>query len=144
MTEKHTESGTKLVTGYKRDGRCIYSKQGKRELAQACLRPGVSVAGMALRYGVNANLLRKWIRAYQEDGQSKFPMAPSAKPDTPRLLPVIQVEQTVSARRGDDAPMNVVADRSIEIVVSAFTVRLRGAVDPQQLSAVLDCLARAR
>ena len=144
MTEKHTESGTKLVTGHKRDGRCIYSKQGKRELAQACLRPGVSVAGMALRHGVNANLLRKWIRAYQEDGQSKLPMAPSLKPDAPRLLPVIQVEQTVSTRRGEDAPMNVVCDHRIEIVVSAFTVRLRGAVDPEQLSAVLDCLVRDR
>jgi Transposase len=69
MTEKHTESGTKLITGHKRDGRCIYSKQGKGELAQACSRPGVCVAGMALRYGVNANLLRKWIRVYQEGGQ---------------------------------------------------------------------------
>lgn len=144
MTEKHTESGTKLITGHKRDGRCIYSKEGKRELAQACSRPGVSVAGMALRHGVNANLLRKWIRVYQEDGQSKLPLAPSSKPATPRLLPVLQVEQTISARRGDDAPMNVVIDPSIEIVVSAFTVRLRGAVDPQQLSAVLDCLARDR
>jgi transposase-like protein len=144
MTEKHTESGTKLITGHKRDGRCIYSKQGKRELAQACSRPGVSVAGMGLRYGVNANLLRKWIRAYPVDGKSKLPMAPSSKPDTPRLLPVIQVEQTVSARRGDDAPMNVVADHCIEIVVAAFTVRLRGAVDSQQLSTVLDCLARDR
>jgi transposase len=144
MTEKHTESGTKLVTGHKRDGRCIYSKQGKGELAQACLRPGVSVAGMALRYGVNANLLRKWIRVYQEDSQGKLPVAPSLKPDTPRLLPVVQVGQTVSAHRSDAARMNAVAEPSIEIVVSAFTVRLRGAVDPQQLSTVLDCLARAR
>ena len=144
MTEKLTEFGTKLITGHKRDGRCIYSEEGKRELAQACLRPGVSVAGLALRYGVNANLVRKWIRAYQEEGQSKLPLAPGLKPATPRLLPVVQVEQTFSARRGDDAPMNAVADPSIEIVVSAFTVRLRGAADPQQLSAVLDCLVRVR
>jgi transposase-like protein len=144
MTEKHTESGTKLITGHKRDGRCIYSKQGKRELAQACLRPGVSVAGMALRYGVNANLLRKWIRAYQEDGQGKLPVAPAVKPVTPRLLPVIQVEPAIAGCRGDDVPMNAVADHSIEIVASAFTVRLRGTVDAQQLSTVLDCLARAR
>ena len=144
MTEKRTESGTKLITGHKRDGRCIYSKQGKRELAQACLRPGVSVAGTALRYGVNANLLRKWIRAYQESGLGKLAVTSAVKPDTPRLLPVIQVEQTVSAHRGEDAPMNVVAEHSIEIVAAAFTVRLRGAVDRQQLSVVLDCLAQRR
>ena len=144
MTEKHTDCGTKLITGHKRDGRCIYSKQGKRELAQACLRPGVSVAGLALRYGVNANLLRKWIRAYQEDGPGQLPVAPAVKPHTPRLLPVVQFEQAISGRRVDDAPMNAVADPSIEIVVSAFTVRLRGAVDSQQLSAVLDCLVADR
>lgn len=144
MTEKHTESGTKLVTGHKRDGRCIYSKQGKRELVQACLRPGVSVAGMALRHGVNANLLRKWIRAYQAGGQGKAPFMPSVKPDTPRLLPVIQVEQAIAERGDKDTRLNALADHGIEIVVAAFTVRLRGVVDPQQLSTVLDCLVRAR
>jgi transposase-like protein len=144
MSEKHSELSVKLVTGHKRDGRCIYSKQGKRELAQACRRPGVSVAGMALRHGVNANLLRKWIRAYQEGGPGKLPLRPAVKPDAPRLLPVIQVEQAISERRGDDVPMHALADHCIEIAVAAYTVRLRGAVDPQQLSAVLDCLAQPR
>lgn len=49
MAERYTESGTKLITGHKRDGRCIYSKQGKRELAQACLRPGVLSLGISDR-----------------------------------------------------------------------------------------------
>jgi transposase-like protein len=87
------------------------------------------VAGIAFRYGMNANLLRKWIRAYQESGSGKLPLTPAVKADAPRLLPVIQVEQTVSACRGKDAPMNVVAEHSIEIVVAAFTVRLRCTVD---------------
>ena len=39
-------------------------------LVEAALRPGVSVARLALEHGVNANLLRKWITKYlmQRDG----------------------------------------------------------------------------
>ena len=144
MSEKRTELSTRLVIGHKRGGRCSYSKQGKRELVQACLGPGVSVAGMALRHGVNANLLRKWIRAYQACGQGKLPTRPALKPDTPRLLAVIPVGPAIPERRSDGAPRNALADPGIEIVVAAFTVRLRGAVDTWQLSAVLDCLVRAR
>lgn len=65
MTEKATELSRQLVVGHKRDGRCQYDKDAKRELIEACLQPGVSVARMALRHEVNANLLRTWIGKYQ-------------------------------------------------------------------------------
>lgn len=62
----------RLVTGYERAGkRRCFDEQAKRELVLACLRPGVSVAGMALEYGLNANLLRKWIRQYQSEAGSE-------------------------------------------------------------------------
>lgn len=66
MTEKPTELSTRLVVGHKRDGRCCYDKEAKRELIEACMRPGVSVARMALQHGMNANLLRTWITRYQQ------------------------------------------------------------------------------
>ncbi|MBK8740370.1 MAG: transposase [Betaproteobacteria bacterium] len=65
MTEKHTELSQRLVIGHKRDGRSCYDKEAKRELVEACLRPGVSVARLALQHGVNANLLRTWITRYE-------------------------------------------------------------------------------
>jgi transposase len=34
-------------------------------LVEACLQPGVSLAGVALRHGVNANLLRKCFAGQQ-------------------------------------------------------------------------------
>ncbi|MGZ8219137.1 transposase [Methylomagnum sp.] len=40
---------------------CRYDPEAKRELVEACLRPGVSVARVALAHGANANLLRKWM-----------------------------------------------------------------------------------
>src|SRR5690606_5850384 len=51
----------RLVTGRKNDGRAVYDPQAKAEVVRACLKPGVSVARMALQCGINANLLRRWI-----------------------------------------------------------------------------------
>lgn len=61
MTEMNSELLSRLVTGRTRDGRCRYDPQAKLELVCQCMKPGVSVANMALRHGINANLLRKWI-----------------------------------------------------------------------------------
>jgi len=65
MTEKPTELSKRLVVGHKRDGRSCYDKEAKRELIEACLRPGVSVARVALQHGLNANLLRTWITRHR-------------------------------------------------------------------------------
>ncbi|WP_412026222.1 transposase [Burkholderia cepacia] len=46
------------------DGRRRYDEKGKRALAEAALRLGVSVARLALEHGINANLRRKWIRIF--------------------------------------------------------------------------------
>jgi len=61
MTEQMTELKQRLVVARKQDGRCCYDPQAKRELIEASLQPGVSVAKLALMHGINANLLRKWI-----------------------------------------------------------------------------------
>lgn len=66
MTEKHAELKARLVVGHKRDGRSVYDEGAKQELILACLKPGVSVARMAMEHGVNANLLRAWIAAHQQ------------------------------------------------------------------------------
>jgi transposase-like protein len=63
--ENDSEVLSGLVLGRTRDGRCRYEPQAKQELVKRCLQPGVSVAAMAMRHGVNANLLRKWITKWQ-------------------------------------------------------------------------------
>ena len=62
MTEQITELKQRLVVSRKQDGRCCYDPQAKRELIEACFLPGVSVAKLALAHGINANLLRRWVR----------------------------------------------------------------------------------
>ncbi|MDO9202150.1 MAG: transposase [Hydrogenophaga sp.] len=61
MSEIDTEVMRRLVIGRKNDGRAIYDPQAKAAVVRACLKPGVSVARMALQCGLNANLLRRWI-----------------------------------------------------------------------------------
>jgi transposase len=39
-----------------------YPKEIKAQIVAQCRQPGVSVAGVALSHGINANLVRKWIR----------------------------------------------------------------------------------
>lgn len=61
MTEMNAELLARLVVGRKRDGRCTYDPLAKQALIDECLTPGVSVARVAMLYGINANLLRTWI-----------------------------------------------------------------------------------
>ena len=53
------------VVGVLRNGRRRYDLASKRRLVEACLQPDVSLAGLALQHGVNANLLRKWVTGQQ-------------------------------------------------------------------------------
>ena len=68
MTEIDTELVSRLVMGRKRDGRCNYDPQAKAEIVRACMQPGVSVARVAMQFGINANLVRSWI-AKRRDAQ---------------------------------------------------------------------------
>ena len=63
--QKSTEVLSGLVVGHKSDGRCRYDPQVKQELIRQCMKPGVSVARMAMQHAVNANLLRTWITKAQ-------------------------------------------------------------------------------
>lgn len=53
------------VVGVLRNGRRRYDLASKRRLVEACLQPDVSLAGLALQHGVNANLLRKWVAEHR-------------------------------------------------------------------------------
>jgi transposase len=63
------------VVGVLRNGRRRYDPASKRRLIEACLQPGVSLAGVAMRHGVNANLLRKWVTGQQQRQRSGVAVA---------------------------------------------------------------------
>lgn len=53
-----------------------HSPQFKAEVLKACAEPGNTIAGVAQRYGVNANLVHKWRRQLQSDSASGFVRLP--------------------------------------------------------------------
>ena len=102
MTEQDTVLSRALVVGHKRDGRSCYDREAKRELIEASMQPGVSVAGIALRHGINANLLRTWIRRYQlegEQGLAAGSQAATAKLSPPAFIPVVPAKNAVRPGR---------------------------------------------
>jgi transposase len=62
MTQIDSDAALLAITLVGRDGKRRHDSQSKRRLVEACPQPGVSVAGLALEAGVNANLLRRWIK----------------------------------------------------------------------------------
>ena len=51
----------KLIEPVERRRRRRHSPEFKTEVIEACRRPGVSIAAVALANGLNANLLRRWV-----------------------------------------------------------------------------------
>src|SRR3954452_20499405 len=49
-----------------RNGKRWFDPVEKERSIDACLEPGVSVAGLALAHGINANQLRKWVKLRQD------------------------------------------------------------------------------
>jgi transposase-like protein len=130
MTERVSDLVPGLVRGHKADGRCVYDRTAKRELVKRCLQPGVSVAGMALAHGVNANLLRKWITVAVRVRSARGKEAITA------LVPVKVREEgaLIATARGSESVL--------EVVLPAGTLRLSGTVSRQTLEALIDCLSR--
>ena len=43
-----------------------YSAEFKAQAVNACMRPGISIAAVALHHRLNANLLRRWVSDQEE------------------------------------------------------------------------------
>jgi transposase len=70
-------------------GRRSFDPVDKRQLVEACVQPGASLSGLALKAGVNANQLRKWVRLHQSSGtrvQEQVASGPST------FVPVIAID----------------------------------------------------
>ncbi|MDP9811073.1 transposase [Rhizobium tibeticum] len=63
----HEEAPKLQVRLVGRDGRRRYDPASRDQLVAACLEPGVSVSRLALEHGVNANLVRKWMKKAKEE-----------------------------------------------------------------------------
>ena len=89
MIEAEYEVPPLRVIRVRSNGKRDFDARDKRQLVEACLRPGVSVAGIALKVGINANQLRKWIRLHQATTEAAA--ADSGETALPAFVPVVEV-----------------------------------------------------
>lgn len=79
------------VTKISADGKRSFDKCGKQQLIEACLQPGVSIAGMALKAGVNANQLWRWIDKHKVRQVGRSVMADTSELPPAVFVPVVEV-----------------------------------------------------
>jgi transposase len=116
-----------------------YTMAEKRAIVEETRRRGASVAEVAQRHGVNANLLFGWRRLYQqgvlrEESADKPVALLPVKVTTPTLLPTERETAKIPARK---------AGGSIEIeFAGGQRLRIRGRVDRSTLTRVIAALSR--
>jgi transposase len=140
--------------GVSSDGRRrYYDAQAKQKVVEACLQPGVSLAGVALRAGVNANLLRRWVKLHQQQhnvatATQVIESAPPAfvpvveisradtQPGQPRRLPA--GHEPVRSLPRPPAPSRLTVE-----MPNGITLKLEcGAQDATLISAMIETLGR--
>ena len=106
------------------NGKRIFVPAFKAWLVEQVTKPGTSVAGLALRHGVNANQLRRWMSLAKLEVGIRAPV----------MLPV----QIVSDREPAVSVSSVSVP--IEIEFAGATVRVYDGVDARRLRMVIEAL----
>jgi transposase len=112
----------------------LWTDEEKRSICFQTTAPDISVAQVARRYAMNANLIFKWLR------DSRFAPGPEVVAegmDAPCFLPV----EIVGQAHDEDAPLAGDADAlsgMIEIdVAGGHRLRINGAYDPEALARLI-------
>jgi transposase len=108
--------------------RRLWTDEEKRSICLQTTAPGVSVAQVALRYTVNANLVFKWLR----DPKYRPKAATGSDEAGLRFLPVEIVKEAPVTR-----PVPI-AENHIEIeLAGGHRMRISGSYDPEALARLI-------
>ena len=92
-----------------------HSAEFKAEVVKACSVAGVSVAAVALEYGLNANLVRRWLRARGiHSGSRRTASGSTSLPQPSEFIPVVV-----------EAPSPTTPEIRIELRRGATTVTIQ-------------------
>ena len=109
----------------------LWTDEEKRSICFQMAAPDVSVAQVARRYALNANMVFKWLR------DPRYAPEVLAPADAPRFLPV----EILGRVRGDavvDAADPVSAPGMIEIeLAGGHRMRISGGYDPEALARLI-------
>lgn len=128
---------TSIALGQDRRRRRIHSAEFKAHIVAACCKPGVSSASVAMANGINANLVRRWVKEAEVDAEIELPSAanPSerTKPATPKTTKFLPLPLPAPV------PEPVSADIRIELKRGATAITVSW-----PLSAANECAAWVR
>jgi len=116
-----------LGTGRKRRS---FRREFRRQVVEETLVPGASVSGVALRHGLNNNMVFKWRQRYLHE------LAPAQRKAV-KLLPVAVVEERDCAASATQALSSSQVVGVIELECADVRIRLHGPVDAEALRTVL-------
>ena len=136
MKQADAINGVPVAAQERARTRRSYSLQFKRDLAAQCLEPGASVSAIALRHGINANVVRKWLPKGR--GMASTGVA--------TMLPVrLQPDAVVPNPRPRSTGLPVPGPRPpIELILQDATVRLPSGFDPLELRSIVQILVALR
>ena len=135
LKQADANSGLPIEAQASRKTRRVYAAKFKREIVAQCLMPGASVSAIALRHGINANVIRKWLpRQRSEASAAVATMLPVSIRAT-----TMSVASTTRMQRppADTRP-------SIEVSLGSATIRLPVGFDPAELRSIVQILAALR
>jgi transposase len=117
--------GAVLVRRTKR----LWTDEEKRSICLQTAAPGVSVAQVARRYAVNANLVFKWLR------DPRYVPEAASGPGSSEASRFLPVEIVAEAR---PVPAAAVAENRIEIeLAGGHRMRISGGYDPEALARLI-------
>ena len=111
----------------------LWSDEEKRSICLQTTAPDVSVAQVARRYALNANMIFKWLR----DARYAPGLAQGAV-DAPVFLPVEIVNPARAEAARPILPSNVLPDCLLEIeIAGGHRLRIRWSYDPEALARLI-------
>jgi len=119
-------------------GRRWYTKAFKAQVVAACRQPGASVSRVSLEHGLNANLVRKWLR--RAEGLAMGPSNGGAM----RFVPVIAATADVTAPEGSLAAVATgkpeEADAVVLVEIGSARIRIGAGASPALVHAIVRAL----
>ena len=111
----------------------LWTDEEKRSICVQTTAPDVSVAQVARRYALNANMIFKWLR------DARYaPGSAQGAVDAPVFLPVEIVNPARAEAARPILPSNVLPDCLLEIeIAGGHRLRVNGSYDPEALARLI-------
>ena len=111
----------------------LWTDEEKRSICVQTTAPDVSVAQVARRYALNANMIFKWLR------DARYaPGSAQGAVDAPVFLPIEIVSPTRAEAARPILPSNVLPDCLLEIeTAGGHRLRISGSYDPGALARLI-------